>query len=149
MGDQIIIYTDGGVINNGKKKSWCGWAYKKIYGELVTTKSGGDVGKTNNQMEMTAVLKALQSVIDKTVPVRVYSDSMYVVETLNGTYSIHKNVDLWKTLKKEARKFRDIKFIWVKGHEKNVHNNEVDELVRVESNVIKRCCIGLTNNENQ
>lgn len=134
MDEKIIIYTDGGAINNGSKKSFCGWAYKKIYGDLVFTKSGGDTGKTNNQMEMTAVLKALQSVMDKTIPVRVYSDSMYVVETLNGTYSIHKNIDLWKALKKEVRKFRDIKFIWVKGHAKNVHNIEVDELVVMESN---------------
>lgn len=137
MSNQMIIYTDGGVINNGKKKSWCGWAYKKIYGDSIAVNSGGDTGKTNNQMEMIAVMKALQSVIDKTIPVKVYSDSRYVVETLNGNYSIHKNVDLWKALKKEARRFWSIEFIWVKGHDKNVHNLEVDEMVRAESNKIK------------
>lgn len=147
MDEQITIYTDGGVINNGKKKSWCGWAYKKIYGDIVTTNSGGDTGKTNNQMEMIAVMKALQSVVDKTIPVKVYSDSMYVVETLNGNYSIHKNIDLWKALKKEIRKFRNIKFIWVKGHDKNAHNIEVDELVRTESDAIKHKFDGRNQNE--
>lgn len=137
MEGKMIIYTDGGVINNGKKRSWCGWAYKKIYGEMVSTNSGGDTGKTNNQMEMIAVMKALQSVIDKTIPVKVYSDSMYVVETLNGNYSIHKNIDLWKALKKEVRKFRNIEFIWVKGHDKDVHNKEVDKMVVAESNKMK------------
>lgn len=137
MNETLIIYTDGGVINNGKKKSWCGWAYKKIYGELTSVGSGGDTGKTNNQMEMIAVLKALQSVVDKTIPVKLYSDSMYVIETLNGNYSIHKNIDLWKALKKEVRKFKNIEFIWVKGHDKNVHNIEVDKMVVAESNKMK------------
>lgn len=137
MNNEIIIYTDGGAIDNGKKRSWCGWAYKKIYGESISTNSGGDTGKTNNQMEMIAVMKALQSVVDKTIPVKVYSDSMYVVETLNGSYSIHKNIDLWKALKKEVRKFRNIEFIWVKGHDKDAHNKEVDKMVVAESNKMK------------
>lgn len=75
---------------------------------------------------MTAVLQAMRSITDKSIPVEVFSDSKYVVETLNGNYSIKKNQDLWKLLMQEKAKFADIKFLWVKGHDKNRHNNDVD-----------------------
>ena len=124
--DKITVYTDGSALNNGSSDSDCGWACKFIYRGVEKMKSGGDKGKTNNQMEMTAVLRAMQSITDKSIPVEVFSDSKYVVETLNGNYSIKKNQDLWKLLMKEKAKFVDIKFLWVKGHDKNRHNNDVD-----------------------
>ncbi len=91
-------------------------------------KSGGDIGKTNNQMEMMAVLQAMRSITDKSIPVEVYSDSSYVVETLNGRYEIKKNLDLWRLLRRERGRFASIRFIWVKGHDKNKHNIDVDRL---------------------
>lgn len=96
-------------------------------------KSGSDKGKTNNVMEMTAVLQAMKAIMDKSISVEVFSDSKYVVETLNGNYQIKKNVELWQELMSEKEKFADIKFIWVKGHDKNVHNNEVDRQAVAEA----------------
>ncbi len=124
--NKITVYTDGSALSNGSPDSGCGWACKLIYRGYEKMKSGGDKGKTNNQMEMTAVLEAMRSITDKSIPVEVYSDSKYVVETLNGNYQIKKNIELWDLLMREKEKFKDIKFLWVKGHDKNRHNNDVD-----------------------
>lgn len=96
-------------------------------------KSGGDKGKTNNVMEMTAVLQAMKSITDKSIPVEVFSDSKYVVETLNGNFRIKKNVELWHEVMAEKEKFADIQFIWVKGHDKNQHNIDVDKRAVMEA----------------
>ena len=96
-------------------------------------KSGGDKGKTNNFMEMTAALQAMKAITDKSIPAEVFSDSKYVVETLNGNFQIKKNVEVWQELMAEKEKFADIRFIWVKGHDKNAHNNEVDRQAVMEA----------------
>lgn len=131
--DKITIYTDGSALNNGSSDSGCGWACKLIYKGHEIMKSGGDKGKTNNFMEMTAVLQAMKAITDRTIPVDVFSDSKYVVETLNGNFKIKKNVELWEELMTEKEKFADIQFIWVKGHDKNQHNNEVDRQAVAEA----------------
>lgn len=131
--DKITVYTDGSALNNGSSDSGCGWACKLIYKGHEKMKSGGDKGKTNNQMEMTAVLQALKSITDKYIPVEVFSDSKYVVETLNGNFQIKKNQDLWEELLTEKGKFTDIRFVWVKGHDKNMHNNDVDRVAVMEA----------------
>lgn len=107
-------------------------ACKLIYKGREKVKSGGDKGKTNNVMEMTAVLQAMKAITDKSIPVEVFSDSKYVVETLNGNYQIGKNAELWQELMTEKNKFADIRFVWVKGHDKNKHNNDVDRVANME-----------------
>ncbi len=92
--DRITVYADGSSLNNGSSDSGCGWDCKLIYRGHEKMKSGGDKGKTNNQMEMAAVLEAVRSITDKSITVEVYSDSKYVVETLNGNFSIKKNVGM-------------------------------------------------------
>jgi ribonuclease HI len=129
----IEVYTDGSSVRNGQSDSGCGWACKLIYGEHHKFKSGSDLGKTNNQMEMIAVLMAMQSIKDKSIPVVLYSDSKYVIETLKGNYSIRANEKLWMQLLDEKAKFDDIKFIWVKGHNGNPSNEEVDSLAFSEA----------------
>lgn len=131
--DKIIVYTDGSALNNGSPDSGCGWACKLIYKGREKIKSGNDIGKTNNQMEMTAVLQAMRSITDKSIPVEVFSDSKYVVETLNGNFQIKKNVDLWQEIMQEKRRFSSIKFFWVKGHDENQHNIDVDMAAVAES----------------
>lgn len=135
--DKIKVYTDGSALNNGSPDSGCGWACKLIYRGHEKMKSGGDKGKTNNVMEMTAVLQAMKSITDKSIPVEIFSDSKYVVETMNGFYKVKKNVDLWEELLAEKEKFAEIKFIWIKGHDKNQHNNEVDRAAVEEARKIR------------
>ena len=131
--EKIIVYTDGSALNNGSPDSGCGWACKLIYKGREKVKSGGDKGKTNNVMEMTAVLQAMRAITNKSIPVEVFSDSKYVVETLNGNYQIRKNAELWQELMTEKNKFADIRFVWVKGHDKNKHNNDVDRVANMEA----------------
>lgn len=88
-------------------------------------------------MEMTAVLQTMRAITDKSIPVEVFSDSKYVVETLNGNFKINKNVELWQELMAEKEKFADIRFIWVKGHDKNVHNNDVDRRAVEEAKKVR------------
>lgn len=135
--DKITVYTDGSALNNGSPDSGCGWACKLIYRGHEKMKSGGDKGKTNNVMEMTAVLQAMKAITDKSIPVEVFSDSKYVVETPNGNFKIKKNVELWQELMAEKGRFADIKFIWVKGHDKDKHNIEVDKMAVVEARKTK------------
>lgn len=124
--NKITVYTDGSAIDNGLANSGCGWAFKIIYKGNEKMKSGGDSGKTNNIMEMTSVLEAMRNITDKTIPVDVYSDSKYVIETLNGNFKIKKNVKLWGEILAEKEKFANIQFFWVKGHDKDSHNIDVD-----------------------
>lgn len=131
--DKITVYTDGSALNNGSPDSGCGWACKLIYRGHEKMKSGNDKGKTNNVMEMTAVLQAMRAITEKSIPVELFSDSKYVVETLNGNFKIKKNVELWQELMAEKEKFANIEFIWVKGHDRNVHNNDVDRVAVAEA----------------
>ena len=133
MSDKITVYTDGSALSNGRPGSGCGWACKLMYKGQAHMKSGGAIGETNNRMEMQAVLEAMKSITDKTIPVEVYSDSNYVVETMNGHFAMKKNRDLWRKLMRERQKFTSIRFIWVKGHDKNQHNNDVDRQAVAES----------------
>lgn len=137
MDNKITVYTDGSALNNGSPESGCNWACKLIYKGHEKMKSGGDKGKTNNVMEMTAVLQAMRAITDKSIPVEVFSDSKYVVETLNGNYQIKKNAELWQELMAEKEKFADIKFVWVKRHDKNVHNNDVDGRAAAEAKKVR------------
>lgn len=75
----------------------------------------------------------MKPITDKSIPVEVFSDSKYVVETLNGNYKIKKNVELWQELMAEKEKFADIRFVWVKGHDKDMHNIEVDKQAAEEA----------------
>lgn len=131
--DKITVYTDGSALNNGSPDSGCGWACKLIYKGHEKMKSGSNKGKTNNQMEAWAVFEAMLAITDKSIPVEIFSDSKYVVETLKGNYQIKKNIDLWNAILAEKEKFADIKFIWVKGHDKNQHNIDVDKRAVMEA----------------
>lgn len=137
MVQKITVYTDGSALNNGIPDGGCGWACKLIYRGREKMKSGCDKGKTNNVMEMTAVLQATKSITDKSIPTEVFSDSKYVVETLNGNFQIKKNMELWQELMMEKEKFADIKFVWVKGHDKNMHNNDVDRQAVAEAKKVR------------
>lgn len=134
MSERIIVYTDGSVIDNGSEQSKCGWAVKLMYNGKAMLKSGKVRGYTNNQTEMYAVFKAMQSIHDKKVPVTIYSDSQYVIKTFNKEFQVGANEKMWKQLFDEASKFDDIQFVWVRGHSNDRHNIEVDELSFKEAN---------------
>jgi len=128
MHDVITIYTDGSSIGNGSLESDCGWACLLMYNGKGLSKSGYLKGKTNNYMEMFAVLQGLKSITNYKIPCLVRSDSQYVIKTLKNEFKVGANEDLWSELFYEVNLFENIEFQWVRGHDKDKYNLQVDKL---------------------
>ncbi len=88
-------------------------------------------------MELMAVIVALESLTRKNIPLTIYSDSQYVINSVEKKWldgwirtdfkGGKKNKDLWLRYAKLAKDFQ-IRFQWVKGHADNPFNNRCDEL---------------------
>jgi ribonuclease HI len=99
--------------------------------------SAGYRRTTNNRMELMAVIVGLEALKKNNLPLKIYSDSQYVVNSVekgwlnnwinNDFKGGKKNKDLWLRFAGLAKNHR-IKFHWVKGHATNPHNNRCDEL---------------------
>ena len=129
------IYTDGSCLSNPGRG---GWAWAIPDGDFAT---GAAAQTTNQRMEMTAALEALQSVPDEDI--EIVSDSTYVVKCFQDRWwaGWHRrgwknsqgqpvaNRDLWEPLLEVALdERRTITFSWVKGHSGDRWNDAVDEL---------------------
>lgn len=135
----IDIYTDGACSGNPGKG---GYGAVMLYGNHRRELSAGYELTTNNRMEALAVIEALET-LKEPCQVNLYSDSKYVVDSIekgwvkkwqaNGWMRNKKekavNVDLWKRML-ELIEIHEVKFIWVKGHADNVENERCDELAR-------------------
>ncbi len=134
---EIIIYTDGACSGNpGPGGYGCVLRYNQNRKEL----SGGFRETTNNRMEITAALKALES-LRYPCRVRLHSDSKYLVNAMTKGWAKRwkaqnwmrsrtdkaKNPDLWKKML-DLCEIHEVEFIWVKGHASNEENNRCDEL---------------------
>ncbi|HPA36256.1 MAG TPA: ribonuclease HI [Chitinophagales bacterium] len=92
---------------------------------------------TNNRMELLAVIKGLEALKKHDLNITIYSDSKYVVESvekgwvyqwdMKADFAKKKNRDLWRRFLKLAQ-YQNIRFVWVKGHASNKENNRCDEL---------------------
>jgi ribonuclease HI len=133
----ITIYTDGGANPNPGPGGWGALLIDDSGHEKEL--SGGDEDTTNNRMELTAVIEALNS-LDKPHDIDLYVDSQYVKNGLTSwihgwikkgwktsTGSPVKNKDLWQKLH-EATQHHNIKWNWVKGHAGDEYNERVDQL---------------------
>ena len=138
----IKIYTDGSCIGNPGNG---GWAAIIIIDEKKTKIKGSKKDTTNNQMELTAPIKAL-SKIPKGSKVQVFTDSKYVKSGItewihnwkkNGWKTANKqpvkNIKLWTELDHLTNEF-EIKWSWVKAHSTDRLNNEVDLIAREAAN---------------
>ena len=137
----IKIYTDGSCIGNPGKGGWAAIIFKK--NEKKILKGSKDI-TTNNQMELTATIKALEYISTKD-EIQIYTDSKYVKQGITEWITKWK-INGWKTSKKEEVKNKDlwleldnltsknsIEWVWVKAHSDNDLNNEVDLLARKEA----------------
>jgi ribonuclease HI len=143
MSETVLIYTDGGCHGNPGPG---GWGLVLLDGERRIEKKGYDAATTNNRMELTAVISALETVFQdpalKGRKVELHTDSQYVK---NGITSwIHnwmrkgwktsggqpvKNKEYWVRLK-ELDDALDVSWHWVKGHDGNEFNEACDTLVQ-------------------
>jgi ribonuclease HI len=132
----VEIYADGACRGNPGPG---GWGVLLRADGRETEMFGGEAQTTNNRMELTAVIEALQS-LEKRTQVRVYTDSQYVQKGISEW--IHawkrrgwvtadrkpvKNVDLWKKLDETARR-HEVQWHWVKGHAGHPENERADAL---------------------
>lgn len=144
MSDNIVkIYTDGGVRNNQSKNNIGAYGAILHYKGHKRYLSMAFRNVTNNQMEIRAVVEALKAMKRYDLPVKVYSDSAYVVNSINNKWlegwakngwvkrdgKEVKNQELFMELLELIRKFDDLELIKVKAHNTNEGNNEVDKLV--------------------
>jgi len=132
----VDVFTDGACKGNPGPG---GWGALLRMGSNEKELSGGEGQTTNNRMEMTAVLRALQA-LKSPCAVTLHTDSRYVIDSMtkwifgwqrNGWKTAAKkpvlNADLWQELLAAARP-HTIKWVWVKGHAGHIENERVDKL---------------------
>ena len=132
----VIIHTDGACKGNPGPG---GWGAIIQFGDKTKEMSGGEPLTTNNRMELTAAIMALEAL---TRPCRIdlHTDSKYVMDGLtrwihgwrkNGWRTADKkpvkNAELWQALFAETQK-HEIEWVWVKGHAGHPDNERVDKL---------------------
>lgn len=139
MTKTIEIYTDGACRGNPGPG---GWGALLIAGKRRKTMHGGDPETTNNRMELTAAIEALNALRARS-SVILYTDSKYVMDGINewmpnwkkrgwktAAKKPVKNKDLWQALD-EAVERHEIDWRWVKGHDGNPGNEKADELANL------------------
>jgi ribonuclease HI len=134
----VVIYTDGACKGNPGPG---GWGAMLTSGDTVKELFGGEMGTTNNRMEMTAVIEALAA-LKRPCRVTLYLDSEYVrkgiTEWISGWKARGwrtaakqpvKNVDLWQKLDNLiSSSGHTIEWRWVKGHAGDPGNERADAL---------------------
>ena len=139
--NEVTIYTDGACSGNPGAGGWGAILISKTKQKEI---SGFEPNTTNNQMELTAVIKALE-MLKFSCSVNLYSDSAYVVNAINQNWLENwknngwvgsdkkpvKNIELWQKLDNLLSK-HSVEFIKVKGHADNEYNNRCDALATGE-----------------
>jgi ribonuclease HI len=134
----IDVFTDGACSGNPGPGGWGAILRSGAHEKEI---AGGEPLTTNNRMEMTAAIRALQS-IKKPSKVTIHTDSRYLMDGAtqwmkkwksNGWKTADKkpvkNDDLWRALE-EASAPHEVSWRWVKGHSDHVENERADALAR-------------------
>ena len=135
---RVDIFTDGACSGNPGPG---GWGAILRAGGHEKELSGGDPATTNNRMEMTAAIRALEA-LKKPSTVTIHTDSRYLLDGMTkylagwkkkgwktADKKPVKNVDLWHALESAAEP-HDVSWRWVKGHSDHVENERADALAR-------------------
>ncbi|MDX1914457.1 MAG: ribonuclease HI [Methylophilus sp.] len=134
--DCVEIYADGACKGNPGPG---GWGALLLFGGNQKELFGGEALTTNNRMELTAVISALEA-LKRPCKIKIYTDSSYVqkgiTEWIIGWKARNwrtsdkkpvKNEDLWRNLDRSVQQHQ-IEWIWVKGHAGNWGNERADML---------------------
>jgi ribonuclease HI len=134
----VHLFTDGACSGNPGPGGWA-FILRHVKSGAEKEESGGERETTNNRMELTAVIRALEA-LKRRCRVRLHTDSKYVQQGISEW--IHawkkrgwktadkkpvKNEDLWRLLD-EAAAQHDIEWLWVKGHAGHEGNEYADML---------------------
>ena len=134
---KVTIYTDGACLGNPGPG---GYGVVLLFGGHRKELSGGFRLTTNNRMELLAVIVGLRALKER-CSVTVYSDSQYVVNTIEKGWAARWRANGWKRNKKEKAINADlwaelldlcdkhqVKMVWVRGHSGVKENERCDEL---------------------
>ncbi len=131
---EVTMYTDGAARGNPGKG---GYGVVLMSGSRRLELSKGYRLTTNNRMELMAVIAGLEALKKTGMNVTIYTDSQYVAKAINekwlqkwignGFAKGIKNKDLWLHFHELSKK-QNLRFVWVKGHADNPHNNRCDVL---------------------
>lgn len=138
---KVYIYTDGACSGNPGKG---GWGAILVYKNHRKEISGADANTTNNKMELTAMIKALE-MLKEPCEVEAYTDSKYLCDSINNGWAISwqknnwikkdkkpaLNADLWEKLLNLTTK-HSVQINWVKGHAGHPENERCDMLATNE-----------------
>jgi len=151
MSERVIIHTDGACSGNPGPG---GWGAVLQYGSTIKELKGGEPLTTNNRMELTAAIEALNG-LKRACAVELHTDSNYVKDGLtkwihgwkrNGWKTADKkpvkNVELWQALD-EAVGRHTIEWHWVKGHNGDEMNERADQLANEGMARFKKARAGL------
>jgi ribonuclease HI len=135
----VEVYADGACKGNPGPG---GWGVLLVAGGRERELHGGEPATTNNRMELTAVIRALEA-LPPASRVRLYTDSQYVQKGMTEWISSWKrrgwrtadkkpvkNEDLWKRLDEAARRHQ-VEWHWVKGHAGHPGNERADALANL------------------
>lgn len=146
MPKTVTIYTDGACSGNPGPG---GWGAILQYGPHEKELSGGEPQTTNNRMELTAAIRALEALREPCI-VELYTDSKYLCDAIEkgwvygwrsrGWIKPDKkpalNVDLWELLL-ALMETHQVHLHWVRGHADNEYNNRCDQLAVARSRMYK------------
>jgi len=137
----VSLYTDGSCLNNGNNGTggYCAIVQDLEYNESIIIK-GSQANTTNIRMEMLAIIKGVEKVIEPS-RIKLYSDCQMLVNAINDWLDgwVNKgfkkiaNVDLWMDYL-AVSKPHQIKAIWVKAHNGNEYNEMCDRIANQEAN---------------
>jgi ribonuclease HI len=140
----VEIFTDGACKGNPGPG---GWGALLRMGRHEKEMSGGERDTTNNRMELTAAIKALEALIEP-CDIRLHSDSKYVLDGItkwvhgwqkngwkNASRQPVRNADLWHQLIAAAKPHR-VEWVWVKGHDGHPENERADALACAEAEAL-------------
>ncbi|MCF8572191.1 ribonuclease HI [Gordonia sp. HY002] len=141
----VEISTDGACLGNPGPG---GWGAILRYGDVEKELSGAEPDTTNNRMELTAAIKALNA-LTRPSTVILYTDSSYVRNGItkwvagwvrngwkNASKQPVKNTDLWQELI-EAEKVHTVEWRWVKGHAGDKYNEIADTLATTAAKTLR------------
>ena len=132
----VIIYADGACKGNPGPGGWGAWISMGGHSKELC---GGEPVTTNNRMELTAVIRALEA-LKRSCQVKIYTDSVYVQKGITEWIDSWKkrnwrtadkkpvkNEDLWQILDALSQQHQ-IEWLWVKGHAGDAGNERADAL---------------------
>lgn len=138
MTGRVSIWTDGACSGNPGPG---GWGAILQFGDREKELSGGEPATTNNRMELTAAIAALEA-LTRPCAVDLYTDSQYVrsgVTSWMRAWKVRgwktadrkpvKNIELWQRLDRAAER-HDVTWHWVRGHAGDPMNERADALAR-------------------